>query len=375
MYNSLSAGPNRWALEYKTVAEQEISEGIIERFRQLRLRCYGPRGKGKFARDLGISPSTYSYYERDRVPPVQLLVRASRLTGCRLDWLAKGEGRPFPDAGDVSQVLSDQKDTARGVVESDSQRVVERLLSIVGKSPKALAAVHALTEVLAEAYDAQSRRRVPADGGSSTAAEASRSDDVRSGQTQPLECKELTPAPVLGRVAAGIPMFWADNEEAREFADLVKLASGVIRQGRCRVLWQREAADQLGQVQLVQLAAPLELGAVEVTELLMLRAGDELAGKELFAAWVDGDSMSPMINHGDLVAASPQAPAVDGQVALVQLAGQIGATCKIYRKQGRKVHLTPANAAYAATVHPADQVVWALNVLYRIELKDSGDER
>ena len=63
---------------------------ICERLRRVRERHYGDRGRSKLCRDLGITPSSYSLYEVDRVPPVELLVQVSRLTGARLEWLLTG---------------------------------------------------------------------------------------------------------------------------------------------------------------------------------------------------------------------------------------------------------------------------------------------
>ena len=63
---------------------------ICERLRRVRERHYGDRGRSKLCRDLGITPSSYSLYEVDRVPPVELLIQVSRLTGVRLEWLLTG---------------------------------------------------------------------------------------------------------------------------------------------------------------------------------------------------------------------------------------------------------------------------------------------
>ena len=45
------------------------ANAIIERIKLLRQQYAGVRGKSEFARSLGISPSTYSYYENNRIPP------------------------------------------------------------------------------------------------------------------------------------------------------------------------------------------------------------------------------------------------------------------------------------------------------------------
>ncbi len=82
---------------------------------------------------------------------------------------------------------------------------------------------------------------------------------------------------------------------------------------------------------------------------------------------VDGDSMTPEIHDGDLVLLSPSAAAVEGQAAVVQLAGQIGVTCKLYRTVGGRVHLVPINGSYEIATAGVSNVEWALRVLARIK--------
>ena len=57
---------------------------ICRRIARLRVEAVGPRGKSAFARQLGLSPSTYDYYEGARVPPASVLVKISELTGADL---------------------------------------------------------------------------------------------------------------------------------------------------------------------------------------------------------------------------------------------------------------------------------------------------
>ena len=63
---------------------------ICERLKVLRLRVCGPRGQSEFASRLGLSPSTYSYYERGRIPPVAVVDRACQIGGVSLSWLLRG---------------------------------------------------------------------------------------------------------------------------------------------------------------------------------------------------------------------------------------------------------------------------------------------
>jgi transcriptional regulator with XRE-family HTH domain len=68
---------------------------ICERLKQVRVQVCGARGQSHFAALLHLSPSTYNYYEKGRVPPVDVLDRAARVTGAPLLWLIRGEPADF----------------------------------------------------------------------------------------------------------------------------------------------------------------------------------------------------------------------------------------------------------------------------------------
>jgi transcriptional regulator with XRE-family HTH domain len=74
--------------------------GVCTRLAEVRTRHFGPRGKSRFARELGIGSSTYDRYERDRMPPADLLLKAAETTGVSLRWLITGEGLPEDSSGD-----------------------------------------------------------------------------------------------------------------------------------------------------------------------------------------------------------------------------------------------------------------------------------
>ncbi|MCL2639556.1 MAG: helix-turn-helix domain-containing protein [Phycisphaerales bacterium] len=68
---------------------------ICERLKQVRVQVCGSRGQSHFANLLQLSPSTYNYYEKGRVPPVDVLDRAAKVTGAPLLWLIRGEPGDF----------------------------------------------------------------------------------------------------------------------------------------------------------------------------------------------------------------------------------------------------------------------------------------
>src|SRR3954452_5553064 len=71
------------------------TQAICERLKQVRVQVCGARGQSHFAALLHLSPSTYNYYEKGRVPPVDVLDRAARVTGAPLLWLIRGEPSDF----------------------------------------------------------------------------------------------------------------------------------------------------------------------------------------------------------------------------------------------------------------------------------------
>ncbi len=76
-------------------ANANVAQAICERLKQLRVHVCGARGQSHFAALLQLSPSTYNYYEKGRIPPVDVLDRASRVTNAPLLWLIRGEPADF----------------------------------------------------------------------------------------------------------------------------------------------------------------------------------------------------------------------------------------------------------------------------------------
>lgn len=63
---------------------------IIEQISLLHKQYAGSRGESEFARALGISAFTYSYYGNNRVPPIRILLKICEVTGTDLEWLLTG---------------------------------------------------------------------------------------------------------------------------------------------------------------------------------------------------------------------------------------------------------------------------------------------
>jgi len=311
---------------------------ICERIATLRLEAFGPRGKSNFAKHLGLSPSTYDYYESRRVPPAEVLVKIADLTGVDLRWLLTGEvsdGPPVPA----------------------SHPIVQRVAALLAAKPDAAEPLAAFVELLSESL------KFP--GNQEQAASSAVSETTPPETPEPAGPEERAWIAIMGRTAAGVPQFWkdaSDEEGTRTLAELVDRAAQNPSR-RVRLAEAHEAhGSGLRTAQIITLNAPQPGQPAEFVSAGQIKA----RYPDAFAVRIDGESMVPDIRHGDVVVLSPSAAAVDGQAAVVQLRHQIGVTCKLYRREGRTVHLVPINEQFPPQSFPAEQVIWALRVLAQI---------
>ena len=310
-------------------------KAIIERVRQLRRQYSGERGKSEFSRALGLSPSTYSYYEKDRVPPIDVLVKICEVSGADLDWLLTGdEGEKKFPAGPHSSLL-------------------RKLDAFLKDKPDLAAAVSAFIELLSEKEGLERRFRT----------------------AMPAAARRPGWIPVLGRTAAGMVHFWDQSlvpepqQAVTELDELVNrhVGKAIVGAADGRVAIDLEARtllDRLGgsQVSLVR------VGGEQTDEIVEFVESQEIRDlfPDSFALHIDGDSMSPRINDGDIVILSASVPAVQGQAGVARLANQIGVTCKLIRMAEEAVHLIPINEKYETKVVDKDDLLWALAVLCHI---------
>jgi SOS-response transcriptional repressor LexA/transcriptional regulator with XRE-family HTH domain len=322
----------------------EPTDPICCRIQEIRQKTTGPRGKSRFARMLGLAPSTYEYYEVDRVPPAGVLVDMARAAGVDLRWLLTGQAEP-------SAVPLDHP-------------VLTRAAELLARSPASAGPLAAFLEIL------EGTQAFPDAHAAESAA-----DDGDDDTTASRECRPTMPAathsaggidtdkwiPILGRSAAGVLAWWQEGQE-----DLSNLGRAIDRHAAATATRSeaRQQAPAPGPietaVQIITLREPL--GPAETAEFLAAPHLQRIA-PDAFALRIDGESMSPEIRHGDLVVLSPQRPARAGHAAVVQLRGAIGVTCKLYHPDGGQVHLVPINEAVAPVSTSADEVQWALDVL------------
>ena len=316
------------------------AQAVSNRLKQLRLQFYGPRGAGKFARALGISPALYRRFEDGRSPTVELLISAARLTGTDLYWLITGTG---PDGSSADTIPPDRKS------------LLAQIDRVVSDNPVALRVLRSFLDLLEEGVLGPADRPDP-----------DRGPGGRGGWL-----------PVLGRSAAGVVFFWQDLPDgsgrtpAQRLSDLIE---SYLR-AETAAAWPASidqtadgSADSLQTASLIQINVPSDAAVSEFLDCPVIRQ----RYPDAFALRIDGDSMLPRFAHGDLVIVSPSVPAVDGQPAVVQLRDQLGVTCKLYRREVDHVHLIPSNDSFSPQTFAASDILWALRVLFRVRINSHG---
>ena len=324
--------------------EADGKRGLSDRLMHLRQVAFGPRRRAAFARAIGVSPSTYNYYEKGRPAPADLLAKAAELTGADLTWLLTGTGTPFPAP---SVTPSDIQ------VSHPSREVYARFAAGVGASPQAAAASAAFRTLMG---------------------------DIE--RTLPQQEKPWTPhppdpdphsVPVIGRTAAGILVAWeqffAEDADPQVMERLLANIEGKPAHRREAVIATADPQHDAARpgdttAYLTQLSTPTPEGILEFVDIPGL--GPVAPGT--FALRVDGNSMAPRLLDGDIVISHRRAEPQPGQTAIVKIRGRIGVTVKLWRPEGDKVHLIPANEANQLTVLPRRDIAWACRVLYAIRL-------
>ena len=344
---------------------------------QVRIEVAGPRGKAAFARQLAISPTTYQSYERDRIPPADVLVKMADLAQVDLRWLLTGQ-------------------SASGLAPKADHPAVQRAAALLARCPNAAAPLAAFVDILSASMDFPSKDAAQGGDGASgegpgRSGEPRGADGIAGGaaavgpsaaprgralggqggdQTDVQADQTDVPGdtegwiPILGRSAAGVPCFWDAGEAGQGVVTLGELiakhASGVRQTRPARARAEGSAGDDT--VQLILLTGA---DAGEVVEFVSASA-IKARYPDAFAVRIDGQSMSPEIRHGDVVVLSPTQQARDGHSAVVQLHRQIGVTCKLLRRQGDAIHLVPINEQFHPQTFAAADLEWSLRVLARV---------
>lgn len=345
---------------------------LTERIRRVRISTFGDRGRAKFARALGISPSTYNYYERGRVPPMPTLLKMAEVSGVDLRWFLTGQ---LP-AGQLGPTTSPAH-----------AKILSRMAALLPQGAEAVTALSALLDLLESQPEAAALPETPETRETSETQEAREAQETSETQEaqetretqdipgsvsdgRPPDLPSGTRIPVMGRTAAGVAHFWKHPQVSIDVLQSAIVGGAVSGRPRTATLSDPEdrppgLVDQ--RVHLVQLAKPVRIGEVYVAEFLDA-PGLQEKWPDAFALRIDGDSMHPSLSHGDLVIVSPSESARPRRPAVVQLRNQIGVTCKLFYKDRQGLHLIPINEQFQRTRHLLNDLVWALAVLYRVRL-------
>jgi transcriptional regulator with XRE-family HTH domain len=343
------------------VDSAKAKHGLSGRLVSLRETVFGPRGRAAFARALGVSPSTYNYYEKGRAPPADLLARAAQVTGADLGWLMTGSGEPFP--------IGPPKGADRRV-SHPAEEILARLAAALG------------------ATDLRGKDAQPLPGGSEqrnrlpAALEALRSILAAAEQAFP-PAKETwqslggpippTAIPVVGRTAAGVLVPWekffAAGEDPQVLDRLIRQVEGRAARRRGGELQEADPGGKMDRppgaaAALIQLSEPTPEGIVEYLDL----PGLAPIGPGAFALRVDGDSMAPRIRDGDLVVCRCGVGPQPGQTAVVRVRGRVGVTVKLWRPEGNAVHLIPINESHEPSRALRSDILWACRVLWVVRI-------
>lgn len=320
-------------------------KAVMKRITHLRQDFAGARGKAKFAKTLGVKLSTYNSYEKDRLPPIHVLLKICDLTGANLHWLLAG-----------SYKEAEAHQAASGL----STELTTKLKTLLRTSPESADAITAFVELLSEKKHVEKKR-------------ASRT----------LLPKPERPGwiPIIGRTAAGILHFWhqttlPEPEDAIvELDQLVEKYTGraITASASGTLALDLHIPPLLTELKtrtanLIRLSAQTDDSATDgVVQFIECRQIYELF-PDAFALQIDGDSMSPRINDTDIVVLSPSVPAAQGHVAVAKVQDQIGVTCKLIRTTESRIHLVPINEKYRPQAVPRDKLLWALAVLCHIRI-------
>jgi SOS-response transcriptional repressor LexA len=305
--------------------ENDPVPGICSRLKFLRTKHFGVRGKRKFAAALGLPMSTYANYEADRIPPSEIIVKASEITGCNLNWLMTGQGS-------ASQESS---------ADPEISEILVRLEKIISTQPKAKQAVTALMDLLSAPANIQGSPLFPAD-------------------------KNVIP--VLGRVAAGEPAPWAKQDTA-SLTNLATIVNGLDAGG---TLHKKSSSvpisgpdDANSPVEVIELCEPITYGPLQIDRFIVT-SGLKPQGR-LFAVTITGESMEPTLKDGDFVIGDTGEAVTNGSIVLAELDKQVGAVCKIYSQESAHVVFKSQNPACKPIVVWKMQVKWLVKVIAAIK--------
>lgn len=310
---------------------------ICQRLTAIRLRHFGPRGRRRFAQLLHIPHTTYCAYEAGRIPPADVLAAVAEVTGCDAAWLLTGQG----------ETTSAQPANIPGLTSAQND-ILRRLAQRLAGHPAALPAIEALADLLTQHPGSQ--ETMSGDSG-----EASAFAHICAPPTSYI-------IPIIGRAAAGHILKWSSDDYQKSVHSLQTIAQAMKASATSlSVEGSGVAGETSGSAAVIRLPDPQIVGDVSIDTILEVTS--TASWQHPVAVYVDGDSMANRLQHGDIVVVDTEVHPASGEIAVVMLSGQAGATCKIYWQEGDAIRLIPANPAYSPAQACIDEIVFAWKVV------------
>jgi hypothetical protein len=266
-----------------------------------------------------------------------VLLAISELTNTDLHWILTGKSGSMANA---------PKKTT-------NNPLIAKISGLIEKEPALSAAINSFVDFLVEKNQIEL--------------------DLKTKKQAKKSAKSPCWLPILGRTAAGLARFWTETED--KLPNITDLTD-IIRkyQNKKNNNWHTKPISDDHSFSC--------LSSLDKTSVCFVQVSDDTDGicefiespaiynsyPDAFALRVDGDSMAPNFQDGDLIIVSPSVPAGDGTLSVVKLRDQIGVTCKIIRFDANHIHLIPTNEHYDTKIYHRDQLIWSLAVLWRIRL-------
>ena len=330
-------------------------KAIIGRIMMLRTQYAGMRGKSKFSRALGISASTYNYYEKTRVPPIEIILKICELTGADIHWVLTGE------RSEKRRGILTANDFSVGV----NSALLRKVDSLLNENPDLTESILTFIELLNEKKGY----------GKEFVSYINKFDALKGDIS--FERHHQGWIPLIGSTTTGIINFFNESDIPNNefvFNQIEKIveehtSKAVINFYETTLTIDMQSKRIIGglrkcKANLVQFSGEKE---DEVYEFIYCEQLHKIY-QGCLALHVSGDSMSPKINDGDVVIVNPSVLAKNGCISIICAMEHIGITCKIFRKKKENIHLIPINEKYETKRINLNDIDWALSVLCHIKI-------
>ncbi len=195
--------------------------------------------------------------------------------------------------------------------------------------------------------------------------------EIEKGEAAPTEEKLEEIIEVLAVSPRIAEQMRVANWEARTTPEGIKLAERRAQEG---TQGEPGASIPEGTIPIVWIRVVDETFTGDPKEVVMGAKGPEVVGHAPISATlleehesclgllVSDDKMAPKIGHGAVVVASMTQRAVHGKLAVV--GWEKGTICRIWRKRGKRVTLTPMNPEFPAMEMDKSKIKWAQLVIW-----------